>query len=53
VIEMQWLNWCGSPSEGTLIQPSLDLHFATGVDVTVRAQPMSPARCDAPACPRP
>lgn len=52
-IDMQWFNWCGTPSEGTAIQPALQLRFAGGVDVTIPTtqQTMQPPRCDAQSQP--
>jgi hypothetical protein len=52
-IEMQWFNWCGTPSEGTAIQPTLQLRFSTGADITIpaTAQTMQPPRCDAQSQP--
>jgi photosystem II stability/assembly factor-like uncharacterized protein len=52
-IDMQWFNWCGTPGEGTGIQPSLRLQFATGVDVTIpaTAETIQLPRCDAPNLP--
>ena len=51
-IDMQWFNWCGTPSEETAIQPSLRLQFATGVDVTIPATEQTmqaaPLRCPKP-----
>ena len=54
-IDMQWFNWCGTPSEATAIQPMLQLRFASGVDVTIppTAQTMQAPRCDAPNQPSP
>lgn len=50
-IDMQWFNWCGTPSEGNGIQPALRLQFATGVDITIPKtfQTMTPPRCDSPS----
>lgn len=52
-IDMQWFNWCATPSDGTAIQPALRLQFTTGVDVTIpkTAQTMTPPRCDAASLP--
>jgi Domain of unknown function (DUF4232) len=52
-IDMQWFNWCGTPSEGNGFKPALQLQFATGVDVTIpeTVETMTPPRCDAPGDP--
>jgi Domain of unknown function (DUF4232) len=47
-IYLQWRNWCGKPSEGTIIRPVFQLRFAGGALVDAHAQDMSPPRCDVP-----
>lgn len=46
-VPMDWANWCGKPSEGALISPTLLLRFGT-LQVAARATEMTPPRCGSP-----
>jgi hypothetical protein len=46
-VHVDWYDWCGKPSEGTLIRPTLQLRFS-GLEVAARAHVMTPPRCGTP-----
>jgi hypothetical protein len=46
---MQWQNWCGKPSEATIIRPTFDLRFPGGLHVNAVEPGMNPPRCDGAA----
>ena len=46
-VPMDWANWCGRPSEGTLITPTLVLRFG-GLRIAAKAHVMTPPRCGSP-----
>lgn len=46
-VHMDWAEWCGKPSAGTVIRPTLRLRFGE-LQVIARAHLMTPPRCDVP-----
>ena len=46
-VHMDWSEWCGTPSAGTVIRPTFSLRFG-GLVVAARAQQLTPPRCDVP-----
>lgn len=46
-IHIDWAEWCGKPSAGTLIRPTVRLRF-DGLRIAARAHVMTPPRCDVP-----
>jgi Protein of unknown function (DUF4232) len=48
-IYLDWSDWCGRPSEGTIIRPTFELRWADGLGVDAPNQPMTPPRCGSPA----
>ena len=48
-ITMDWSNWCGKPSEGTVIQPTFELRWTDGLGVDAPDHPaLTPPRCGSP-----
>jgi hypothetical protein len=47
-IPVDWANWCGKPSEGTLIRPTLVLHFGASRVAARVNNLMTPPRCGSP-----
>ncbi|MGZ4289651.1 MAG: DUF4232 domain-containing protein [Gaiellaceae bacterium] len=47
-IFMDWSNWCGKPSEGTIIRPTFQLSWADGLGVDAPNHAMTPPRCNSP-----
>jgi hypothetical protein len=47
VVHMDWFDWCGKPSEGTLIRPTLRLRFDE-LQIAARAHVMTLPRCGSP-----
>src|SRR5690242_10716063 len=46
-VHLDWSEWCGTPSAGTVIRPTFKLRFG-GLVVAARARQMTPPRCDLP-----
>jgi Protein of unknown function (DUF4232) len=45
-VMMDWSNWCGKPSEGTVIRPTFELRWADGLGVDAPDYPaLTPPRC--------
>ena len=44
-ITMAWSNWCGKPSEGTVIRPTFQLRWADGLGVDASNVALTPPRC--------
>jgi hypothetical protein len=40
-----WANWCGKPSEGTIIQPTFELRWVDGLGVDAPNNRLTPPRC--------
>jgi hypothetical protein len=40
-----WGNWCGKPSEGTIIQPTFELRWADGLGIDAPNNRLTPPRC--------
>src|SRR6266516_3218211 len=47
-IFMDWSNWCGKTSAGTIIRPTFQLRAADGLRVDSPSRAMTPPRCDSP-----
>jgi hypothetical protein len=46
MLYMAWGNWCGRPSEGTIIRPTFELRWADGLAVNAPDSNLTPPRCN-------